>query len=91
MVNRSLGNLLRSLSGENPRQWDSVLAHTKFTYNDSMNKSTGKSPFQIVYGRSPKGVVYLVDLHDTRDKRSVNASDFADIMHELHEKVKQKL
>jgi hypothetical protein len=56
-----------------------------------MNKSIGKRPFQIVYGRSPKGVVYLVDLHDLGDKRSANASDFADIMHELHEKVKQKL
>jgi hypothetical protein len=91
VVNRSLGNLLRSLSGENPRQWDSVLAQVEFAYNDSVNRSTGKSPFQIVYGRSPKGVVDLVDLPDLGDKRSVDASDFADIMQELHEQVKQKL
>jgi hypothetical protein len=26
VVNKSLGNFLRSLSGENPRQWDMVLA-----------------------------------------------------------------
>jgi hypothetical protein len=91
VVNQSLGNLLRSLSGENPSQWDSVLAQVEFTYNDSVNKSTGKSPFQIVYGRSPKGVVDLVDLPYLGDKRSVDASDFADSMQELHEQVKQKL
>jgi hypothetical protein len=80
VVNQSLGNLLRSLSGENPSQWDSFLAQVEFAYNDLVNRSTGKSPFQIVYGRSPKGVVDLVDLLDLGDKRSVDANDFADIM-----------
>jgi hypothetical protein len=56
VVNQSLGNLLRSLSGKNPSHWDLVLAQAKFAYNNSVNRSTGKSLFQIVYGRSPKGV-----------------------------------
>jgi hypothetical protein len=82
---------LRSLSGENPSQWDLVLAQAEFTYNDLVKRSTRKIPFQIFYGRSPKGVVDLVDLPDLGDKRSVDASDFADIMQELHEQVKLKL
>jgi hypothetical protein len=45
VVNKSLGNLLRSLSGENPSQWDLALAQVEFAYNDSVNRSTGKSPF----------------------------------------------
>jgi hypothetical protein len=49
----SLGNLLRSLSGENPSQWDLALAQAKFAYNDSVNRSMGKSPFHILYGWSP--------------------------------------
>ena len=61
VVNWRLGNLLRSLSGENPSHWDLVLAQAKFAYNDSVNGSIGNIPFQIVYGRSPKGVVDLVD------------------------------
>jgi hypothetical protein len=30
--------------------------------NSLMNISTGKSPFQVVYGRNPMGVLYLVQL-----------------------------
>jgi hypothetical protein len=91
VVNKSLGNLLRSLSGENPSQWDLALAQAEFTYNDSVNRSTGKSPFHIVYGWSPKGVVDLVALSDLEGKKSVDANDFVDSMHELQEQVKKKL
>ena len=64
VVNKSLGNLLRSLSGENPHQGDLALAQVEFAYNDLVNRATEKIPFQIVYGRSPRGVVDLVALLD---------------------------
>ena len=41
VVNRSLGNLLRSLAGEHPKQWDHILPQAEYAYNDSPNKSTG--------------------------------------------------
>jgi hypothetical protein len=50
VVNRSLGDLLRSLVTEHHSSWDNILPQAKFAYNDSVNQSTGKSPFQIVYG-----------------------------------------
>ena len=62
VVNRSLGNPLRSLVGENSRMWDRVLAQAEFAYNDSRNRSTGISPFQILYGMHPRGVHELRDL-----------------------------
>ena len=34
-VHRSLGNILRSLAYENPKQWDLALAHAEFAHNDS--------------------------------------------------------
>ena len=48
VVNRSLGNILRSLVYKNPKQWDLTLAQAEFAYNDTPNWSTGMSPFQIV-------------------------------------------
>lgn len=80
VVNRSLGNLLRSLNGENPSQWNLVLAHTNFTYSDLVNICTSKISFQTFYGRSPKGVVCTVKLLDLKDKKSVDANDFVDSM-----------
>ena len=59
MVNRSLGNILRSLVGENTKQWDKVLAQAEFAYNDSLNRSTCMSPIKILYGMHPKGVFEL--------------------------------
>jgi imidazoleglycerol phosphate dehydratase HisB len=40
VVNRSLGNLLRSLVNEHKSQWDQVLPQAEFSYNDSPNRST---------------------------------------------------
>jgi hypothetical protein len=62
VVNRSLGKLLRSLVIEHHNQWDQILPQAEFAYNDSPNRSTGKSPFQILNGMQPRGVSELRDL-----------------------------
>ena len=49
VINRSLGNLLRCLVGDKPKGWDLILPQVEFSYNNSINKSIGRSPFQIVY------------------------------------------
>nr|GEZ15205.1 Gag-Pol polyprotein, putative [Tanacetum cinerariifolium] len=53
VVNRSLGNLLRSLVGGNPRRWDLVLPQAEFAYNRSKSYTTGKIPFIVVTGANP--------------------------------------
>nr|GEZ56583.1 retrotransposon protein, putative, Ty3-gypsy subclass [Tanacetum cinerariifolium] len=42
VVNRSLGNLLRSLIGDNAKQWDLILPQVEFAYNRSVNRTTGR-------------------------------------------------
>jgi hypothetical protein len=56
VVNRSLGDFLRSLVTKHHSQWDQILAQVEFAYNDSVNRSTRKIPFQIVYGMNLRGV-----------------------------------
>jgi hypothetical protein len=65
VVNKSLGKLLRSLVTEHHSQWDQILPQVEFSYNDSPNRITGKSPFQIVYGMHSRGILELRDMrHD---------------------------
>lgn len=62
MVNRSLGNLLRSLDGTKPKQRELVLPQAEFAYNRSKNRTIRLSPFEIVYGQNPFGVLDLAPI-----------------------------
>ncbi len=77
VVNRSLGNILRSLVYQNPKQWDLALAQVEFAYNDTPNQSTRMSPFQIVFGINPRGVYELINL-GKQETRSAKAEEFAE-------------
>ncbi|GKA63899.1 putative reverse transcriptase domain-containing protein [Tanacetum coccineum] len=59
-VKFSLGNLLGILIGDNAKQWDLILPQAEFAYNRSVNRTTGKSPFEVVYGRNPITPIDLV-------------------------------
>ena len=89
-VNRSLGNTLRSLVYQNPKQWDSALAQVEFSYNDTPNRSTRMSPFQIVFGMNPRGVNELRN-SGKQKTRSAKVEEFAEKMQRLQQDVKGKL
>ena len=54
VVNKSVGNLLRCLVGDNLGNWDLILPQAEFAYNNSINRSTGMSPFEIVHRYKPR-------------------------------------
>jgi hypothetical protein len=90
VVKRSLGNLLRSLVTEHHNQWDQILPQAEFAYNDSPNLSTGKRPFEILYGMKPRGVSKLRDLEQSEIKRA-GAEYFGAEMQNLHSQIKGQL
>jgi hypothetical protein len=90
VVNKSLGNLLRSLVIEHHTQWDQILPQAEFAYNDSPNRSNGRSPFQILYGMQPRGVSELRDIEQSEFK-SVGAEGFTAEMQKLHSQIREQL
>ncbi|KAL6191520.1 hypothetical protein ACLB2K_037910 [Fragaria x ananassa] len=90
VVNRSLGNLLRSLAGKEKHKWDLTFSQAEFSYNMSKNRTTGKCPFEIVYGVIPNSPLDLLPL-PISNRFSGDAEDMAEHIKELHSQVKKRL
>jgi hypothetical protein len=86
VVNKSLGNLSRSLVTEQGHQRDHILAREEFAFNNSVNRSTGNIPFEIVYGGQPRGVAKLRELNQDEFR---SARDISTEMKRLHNQVRR--
>lgn len=90
VVNRTLGNMLRCISGEKPKRWDLDLAQAEFAYNSMTNRSTGKPPFEVVYTQQPKHALDLVTL-PIQPKVSRAGENLAERVQQLHSEVRASL
>ena len=83
VVNWSVGNLLRCLIGENPRNWKSILPLAEFAYNCSLNRAINTSPFEVVYENKPLSVLDLAPLPLSK-KENIRAT-------KIHAQVKERI
>lgn len=90
MTNRSLGDMLRCLVGDNIKSWDSVLCQAEFAHNHALNRSTGFSPFHVVYGFIPRGPIDLSVVPD-RTRSHGRACDFVETFATVHDQVRSNL
>ena len=90
VVNRTLGNLIRCLSGDKPKLWDLTLSQAEFAYNSMVNRSTKQSPFSIVYLFPPKLPLDLLQL-PRRPGKSIAAENMAEHVMQVHSNVKTTL
>ena len=90
LVNCTLGNPIRCISGEKPKQWDLALSQVEFAYNSLVNRSTSKSSFVIVYCVPLKHALDLVPLPELPGV-SQAIENMADHIQAMQEEVRQKL
>ncbi|GKA95172.1 putative reverse transcriptase domain-containing protein [Tanacetum coccineum] len=86
VVNRSVGNLLRCLVGDHVKAWDQKLCQTEFAHNHAINRSTGFSPFQVVYSAQPHGPLDLMSLPVSVSVPK-KVQDFVEGLHEVHKRL----
>ncbi|PKU66385.1 hypothetical protein MA16_Dca009627 [Dendrobium catenatum] len=75
VVNRTLGNMLRCLVQEQPKLWDELLSQAKFAYNSMTNRSTGTSPFHIVYTKPPNHTIDVAILPKCHSRQAAELVD----------------
>ena len=57
--NRVIADVLSKYCAENPRDWDTMLPYVNFVYNKTIHRTTGATPFSLVYGQECQ---YPIDL-----------------------------
>lgn len=55
-----LKGMLRKLVMEKPRRWHLLISPLMFAIREVPQASTGFSPFEMLYGRNPRGLLDLV-------------------------------
>ena len=66
-TNQVMEQVLRAFVHPRQKDWDQHLAAVEFAMNDSVNASTGHTPFQLVLGESPANHLDLFLQAATRD------------------------
>ena len=53
-ANRTIQDMMRSFVNVRHDNWDELLPALEFAYNNSLQKSTGRTPFYLTYGMHPR-------------------------------------
>ena len=82
--NRTLINMLRTVSAERKADWKSCISSLVHAYNSTLHDSTGHSPFYLMFGRQPRlPIDVLFNLG-----ASEAASDYTDFVKKLEQHLK---
>ncbi|KAH0748608.1 hypothetical protein KY290_027840 [Solanum tuberosum] len=84
---RTLGNMLRAVLKGKLTSWEDYLPIVEFAYNRTFHSSTGKTPFEVVYGFNPLTPLDLLPL-PTNDFANLDGKKKADMMKKIHEQTR---
>ena len=76
---RTLTDMLAKNVDKSGKDWDKFLPYVLFAYRSSLQKSTGESPFHLLYGRDPRLPTDEI-LDNPEDRRLIDARDYKEEM-----------
>ena len=76
--------------GDHPKSWDLKLSQAEFAHNHVVNRTTGFSTFQMIYGLSPRGPLDLLTL-PSKVRPHATAEDFISQLHQVHQQTHDHL
>jgi hypothetical protein len=86
--NGSLKKMLRRVSAERPKDWDRYIPSVLFAYREMPNESTGFSPFELMFGRAPRGPVdILKDVWTGQDVKEEDGKSVYQYVFDLQNKL----
>lgn len=68
--NGTLKSMLRKISLSQPREWDRYIPALLFAYRELPNETLGFSPFELLFGHSPRGPLDLLANHWTKPQEN---------------------
>jgi hypothetical protein len=88
-ANRTLEEYLRHFVCPRQDDWDQYLDLAVFAINDSVNPSTGYSPFYLAYGRQPSTPLDIGVADVLVPAAQVSVTDMADTLHHARSKLEE--
>lgn len=86
--NKSLKATLRKFAIENPTQWPDMIEPVLFAIREVPQASTGLSPFELLFGRRPRGLLDLL-CDQWTDKRQVKVGKRPVSVESLRDRLQQ--
>ena len=83
-MNRTLSTLLRVWIKRNIKEWEACLPIAEYAYNRARHSTTGKSPFEVVYGFNPLFPLDILPL-PLQDRTNLDTSARASYIKKMHE------
>ena len=89
--NGTLKITLKRLCSEQPRQWHRYINPLLFAYREVAQKSTGFSPFELLYGRAVRGPMFILKELWTKEVKAPQVKNGYQYVFELREKLEDTL
>ena len=90
VTNRTLSALLRVLIKKNIKEWEECLPIAEFAYNRARHSTTGKFPFEVVYGFNHFSPLDILPL-PLQERINLDACARATHLKKVHEDTRQTI